>query len=31
MIVHNREAMARSRQADLVKDEVDGKRRRGAR
>jgi circadian clock protein KaiC len=31
MIVHNREAMALSRQADLVKDEVDGKRRRGAR
>src|SRR4051812_14422290 len=31
MIVHNREAMARSRQADLLKDEVDGKRRRGAR
>src|SRR3954451_6575419 len=29
MIVHNREAMARSRQADLVKDGVDGKRQKG--
>jgi circadian clock protein KaiC len=31
MIAHNREAISRSRQADLVKDGVDGKRRKGAR
>ncbi len=31
MIAHNREAISRSRQVDLVKNEVDGKRRRGAR